>query len=315
MEAADAPPAHDAARAPRPIPGNVPASVPQTTRADDVLAQNRRVSTPFMIDKTQREAGKAWDKFYKAHQDKFFKNRHWTDREFQELRAAGDTGADGDEEQIDTALPTDTPVLLEVGCGVGNTVYPLLEKNAALRVHCCDFSPRAVQMVEAHPAYTEARVNAFVYDLVGQRTSDALAEYLARREWPPITTLSLIFVMSAIPPHEHVPVLRALLRVVPLGATVVFRDYARGDLAQLRFHTRKDAQWAEPSLLSDDHDWYRRGDHTMAYFFTVAEVEALVAEAGGLEGRVEEVVKVNTNRRTGAVMDRRFIQAKLRSIA
>ena len=53
----------------------------------------------------------------------------------------------------------------------------------------------------------------------------------------------------------------------------------------------------------------------MAYFFTVAEVEALVAEAGGLEGRVEEVVKVNTNRRTGAVMDRRFIQAKLRRIA
>ena len=49
----------------------------------DVLAQNRRVSTPFMIEKTQRDAGRAWDKFYKANEDRFFKNRHWTDREFE----------------------------------------------------------------------------------------------------------------------------------------------------------------------------------------------------------------------------------------
>ncbi|WFD02241.1 hypothetical protein MOBT1_000922 [Malassezia obtusa] len=303
--------AEEDAPAPRAIPGNVPASVPRTSRAAEVLAQNRRVSTPFMVDKTQREAGKAWDKFYKAHQDRFFKNRHWTDREFAELRAAGDADAQ-DEAPLDAALPADTPVLLEVGCGVGNTVYPLLEKNPALRVHCCDFSPRAVHLVEEHPAYDAERVNAFVYDLVAERTGDALAAHLARRAWPPVTTLSLIFVLSAIPPHEHAPVLRALLAAVPRGGTVVFRDYARGDLAQLRFHTRRDAQWAEPSLLSDAHDWYRRGDHTMAYFFTVAEVEALVAQVGGLEGRVEEVVKVNTNRRTGAVMDRRFIQAKLR---
>lgn len=39
----------------------------------DVLAQNRRVSTPFIIEKTQRDAGRAWDKFYKANEDRFFK--------------------------------------------------------------------------------------------------------------------------------------------------------------------------------------------------------------------------------------------------
>lgn len=216
---------------------------------------------------------------------------------------------------METLLASDAPVLLEVGCGVGNTVYPLLEKNAALRVHCCDFSKRAVDLVQAHPDYAEERVNAFVYDLVGERTSGALAEHLARRAWPPITTLSLIFVLSAIPPHEHVDVLRALVRHVPVGATIVFRDYAQCDLAQLRFHTRRDAQWAEPSLLSDDHSWYRRGDQTMAYFFTRDEVQGIVDAVGGLEGAAEEVVKVSTNRRTGAVMDRRFIQARLRRVA
>lgn len=302
----------------RPIPGNVPRDAPAGDAAA-VLAQNRRVSTPFVVEKTQREAGKAWDKFYKSHQDKFFKDRHWTDREFSELRAAsaapGTELDEGEQARMETLLASDAPVLLEVGCGVGNTVYPLLEKNAALRVHCCDFSKRAVDLVQAHPDYAEERVNAFVYDLVGKRTSDALAQHLARRAWPPITTLSLIFVLSAIPPHEHVDVLRALVRHVPVGATIVFRDYARCDLAQLRFHTRRDAQWAEPSLLSDDYNWYRRGDQTMAYFFTRDEVQGIVDAVGGLEGEAEEVVKVSTNRRTGAVMDRRFIQARLRRVA
>ncbi len=56
-------------------------------------------------------------------------------------------------------------VLLEVGCGVGNMLYPLLEDNAELKVHCCDFSERAVEMVRSHPRYDPQRVNAFVFDL------------------------------------------------------------------------------------------------------------------------------------------------------
>lgn len=303
---------------PRAIPGNVAPkeAVGDTASSDAILETNRRLSTPFVVEKTKREASKAWDKFYKAHQDRFFKDRHWTQREFQELRAASsaqgtelDTAEQG---QLDSLLHSDAPVLLEVGCGVGNTLYPLLDKTASLRVHCCDFSKRAIDLVKENPAYTPERVNAFVYDLVAARSTDALAAHLAERAWPPITTLSLIFVLSAIPPHEHEPVLRSLVQAIPDGATVVFRDYAHGDLAQLRFHTRRDAQWAEPSLLSDDYDWYRRGDQTMAYFFAKAEVEDLIHRTGGLEGEVEEVVKTSTNRRTGAVMERRFIQARLR---
>lgn len=41
----------------------------------------------------------------------------------------------------------------QVGCGAGNTVYPLLNVNPQLRVYACDFSPKAVQLVQAHPAY------------------------------------------------------------------------------------------------------------------------------------------------------------------
>lgn len=271
-----------------------------TSKIEDVLGMNRRVSSPFMVEKTRRDAGRAWDKFYKAHEDRFFKNRNWTDREFDELREDTPNLVHGEE-----------PVLLEVGCGVGNTVYPLLEKNAKLRVHCFDFSPRAIDIVQKNPCYDQHRVNAFIHDLLdGQSTQVLLHRLKQRPNWPPVSTLSIIFVLSAIPPQDQVRMLRSLITAIPLGATVVFRDYAHGDLAHLRFHTRKDAQWSEPSLLSDAHHWYRRGDHTMAYFFSRDEVERLFAEAGGVTGVVEEVVHTKVNRKTSTIMERRFIQAQ-----
>ena len=38
--------------------------------------------------------------------------------------------------------------LLEVGCGVGNAIFPLMEENKSLYVYACDLSPRAIQFVK-----------------------------------------------------------------------------------------------------------------------------------------------------------------------
>jgi methyltransferase-like protein 6 len=38
--------------------------------------------------------------------------------------------------------------LLEVGCGVGNTIFPLLEEIPSMFIHACDFSKRAVTFVQ-----------------------------------------------------------------------------------------------------------------------------------------------------------------------
>jgi tRNAThr (cytosine32-N3)-methyltransferase len=65
-------------------------------------------------------------------QNRFFKDRNWLFTEFPEL-------ADSSTESI-----------LELGCGVGNTVFPILEHNAdpKLTVFCCDFSSQAVDLVK-----------------------------------------------------------------------------------------------------------------------------------------------------------------------
>lgn len=189
-------------------------------------------------------------------------------------------------------------------------LYPLLESNASLKVHCCDFSSRAVDMVKSHPLYDESRVNAFVFDLT-QPTS-TLLPLLSRPSWPSITTISLIFVLSAIPPHLHAQVLSSLASLLkPHGGHILFRDYAYGDLSQCRYHTKKDASWAEPSLLSSDpqHNWYRRGDNTFNYFFTASQLSSL-ASSLGLQGQVETLRRTAINRKSEVNMQRRFVQAK-----
>ncbi|RWS12647.1 methyltransferase-like protein 7 [Dinothrombium tinctorium] len=65
----------------------------------------------------EREANTFWDKFYEKHQNNFFKDRHWLSTEFPELFAF-------DSEQ--------KVQILELGSGVGNTVFPLLQMNSVV---------------------------------------------------------------------------------------------------------------------------------------------------------------------------------------
>ncbi|MCD9646441.1 hypothetical protein HAX54_036263 [Datura stramonium] len=87
--------------------------------------------SPFWREKYERDAKKYWDIFYKRHQDKFFKDRHYLDKEWGQYFSG-----------------TDGKVILEVGCGAGNTIFPLLATIPNIFIHACDFSPRAVNLVK-----------------------------------------------------------------------------------------------------------------------------------------------------------------------
>lgn len=49
------------------------------------LEKDSKLVTDFRQRKLELEAGKNWDLFYKRNTTKFFKDRHWTTREFVEL--------------------------------------------------------------------------------------------------------------------------------------------------------------------------------------------------------------------------------------
>ena len=127
--------------------------------------------------------------------------------------------------------------LLDVGCGVGNGLYPLYrEFQHRLVVNCCDFSPRAVNFVKAHELYKPEDINAQVCDLVNEELPFE----------PNSSNFAImLFVMSAISPENFHKTAKKIYDQMLFneesedtkegeegnGGILYFRDYGRYDLA------------------------------------------------------------------------------------
>ena len=110
--------------------------------------QDSRPVSTFRTNKFDKESKKHWDIFYKRNETRFFKDRHWTTREFLELCHPSS------DNQISCKK-----VLVEIGCGVGNFAFPLVEEEKCnLFIYACDFSPRAVDFVKQHSLYDEDKI-------------------------------------------------------------------------------------------------------------------------------------------------------------
>ncbi|XP_040021226.2 tRNA N(3)-cytidine methyltransferase METTL6 isoform X1 [Gasterosteus aculeatus] len=223
--------------------GELPPRLPgrnqsSTAESRDGLGGSAAPASGFRLRKLEDEAQKNWDLFYKRNTTNFFKDRHWTTREFQELQACRE-------------LEAQRLVLLEAGCGVGNCLFPLLEDDRDVFVYACDFSPRAVDLVKKNPLYTPERCCAFQCDL----TKDDLRTQVPEGG---VDVVTLIFVLSAVHPDKMQLVLQNISRVLKPGGVVLFRDYGLNDHAMLRFKAR--------SKLGEN--FYVRQDGTRSYFFS-----------------------------------------------
>lgn len=166
--------------------------------------------SPEQMLKYENEADIFWDAFYNIHQNKFFKDRHWlfTGKyhnkdiiiyskkflfsfrsfyiEFPELKASHST--------------TESFNIFEIGCGVGNTILPILKYNNDdnLQVFGCDFSPRAIEILQQNENFDAKRCQVFVLDATAENWQDSLP--FSENS---VDIIVLIFVLSAIKPDKY----------------------------------------------------------------------------------------------------------------
>lgn len=147
--------------------------------------------------KYELEASQFWDTFYGVHENKFFKERHWLFTELPELNDQGSEPVAPVE--VDESYPGSSLSfrVLEVGCGNGSSVFPLLEANTLKDsfVYCCDFSAKAVELVKSNSNYNAARCHAFVCDVTVENAPFPFPENS-------LDIILLIFVLSAITPEK-----------------------------------------------------------------------------------------------------------------
>ncbi|RDW64774.1 actin binding protein-like protein [Coleophoma cylindrospora] len=233
----------------------------------------QRESPVSDFDKTRfnGDPAKWWNNFYKNNTSNFFKDRKWLQQEFPILSEI-------------TKADAGSITLLEVGAGAGNTAYPILahNQNPNLKIHACDFSKKAVQVIRENEAYDTKNIQADVWDLAGDVLPPGLEE-------GSVDIVILIFIFSALSPAQWEQGVHNVYRLLKPGGEVLFRDYGRGDLAQVRF---KKGRYLE-------ENFYIRGDGTRVYFFEKDELENIWAgEARAPDNKPQfEIVEMGVDRR------------------
>ncbi|GMM39708.1 tRNA(Thr) (cytosine(32)-N(3))-methyltransferase [Hanseniaspora uvarum] len=194
-------------------------------------------------------AYKHWDNFYSQHKENFFKDRKWLAIEFPILN--------------EVIEPEYGPVkVLEVGCGVGNTFNCILKdnKNPDLKIHASDYSYTAIDLIKQSDFYQEEHEKGTI---VADRWD--ITDLKLPVEEGTVDVIIMIFVFSALEPQQWKAAIDNAAKLLKKGGKILFRDYGRYDLAQVRFKGEK--------ILSPN--FYIRGDGTRVYFFTDEEIEEI----------------------------------------
>ncbi|KAI8459451.1 S-adenosyl-L-methionine-dependent methyltransferase [Phakopsora pachyrhizi] len=192
-----------------------------------------------------------WDSFYEVRRDTFFKNRSWLMNEFRAL-----------DESI---KPKAGKVkIVELGCGPGNTAFPILSsnQNPELFLYALDYSSKAIDLLKNNPLYDPSKVLGLVWDM---STSDGIPSEI---EAGSIDIVLMIFCFSALQPSDWSKAIRNVSGMLKPGGVLLFRDYGRHDLTQLRM---KGSRFMEDNL-------YIRGDGTRVYFFDRDELIRIFCE-------------------------------------
>lgn len=260
----------------------------QVQQAQEMISkQYENPVTEFDKKLYNANPAKYWDIFYKHNRENFFKDRKWLQIEFPSIYKLTSE---------DYGKPA---TILEIGCGAGNTFYPVLNqnKNPQLKIFGCDYSKVAVDLVRSNENFEKNKGIAYssVWDI-----SNPEGKIPEDMEPNSCDIVIMVFIFSALHPDQWRQSVENLSKILKPGGEILFRDYARYDLAQLRF---------KKGRLLDDN-FYIRGDGTRVYFFTDDELRKIFTVDGPFkENKIVYDRRLLVNRKKQLKMYRNWIQA------
>jgi tRNAThr (cytosine32-N3)-methyltransferase len=214
-----------------------------------------------------------WDEFYRKNGVAFFKDRKWLMAEYKK------------------ELTTQAKLqVMEFGCGVGNSIRPLLNDTNHY-ITGVDYSKEAIDLIKNDPEFNNQRLNVFTWDITTQ-----IPLHLSGS----MDIILCIFVLSALHPASWEKVVDNIYDLLKPGGIVLFRDYGRYDLTQLRF---KSQRWL-------DDNFYVRGDGTRVYFFTNEELDKMFNKFDIIQNHADNRLLIN--RKKMLKMYRIWMQGKFK---
>lgn len=251
-------------------------------RQRDEFAANRKNDNGIVHGGDRVAEDPAWDIFHRRHSAaRFFKEKRYLSLEFPMLLS-------GNRHPGEPFLH-----VAEVGCGCGSSLLPVLKSNPSAVATAVDVSPTAIDLlleaatrcgIESH------RIRAFVLDASSYER--ALIDVEA-------DCALCIFALSALMPCDMATMLQHCHDALRRGGLLLFRDYGRYDMAQLRFSGE---QLVDPDALV-----YKRQDGTLASFFTVEEVVLLAQSIGFQVKECRYATTIMRNRKDAKEMKRVFV--------
>jgi methyltransferase-like protein 6 len=226
-------------------------------KAQHLLQSNLEKCSVSTLDRNDEGAGEIWNKFYRDHGTRFFKDRHYLVKAFSSEFAP-------DHEAQKT--------LVEIGCGVGNALLPLLEdKHSQWNViHGLDISHEAVNLLRADSRFVQCNEeddNRAVYGHVCDISAELPSCCVGIAD---VTTL--LFCLSAINPLAMQQAVRNVVSALKPGGVLVLRDYGRYDEAQMKLGLSRN------KLVEEN--FYRKHDGTKCFYFTLEDIERLFSGVG-----------------------------------
>eukprot|EP00760_Papus_ankaliazontas_P032879 PhM_4_TR6039/c0_g1_i1/m.41318/K00599/METTL6; methyltransferase-like protein 6 len=266
--------------------------------------------------------GTAWESHYQKTQQNFYPIKNYVFRAFPSVLMMKHPGQQSNGKFL----------MLDLGCGTGSCVMPIMRQRKEDVYICVDVSATAVRLLSQHDvvrALPEGHFHAGVVNLrepkqmvATLKTLLSRAEDTTKKNGGSVDSVLCLFsfVLCALGRRgdrlaalcalaDWMRAAATLLAIPPTCCVVCFRDYGMYDHGHLRF-AKEPAKNVELEPRS-----FCKGDGTQQHYFELEDTRALFLEAGFGETEeqpLEYHCNLVQNRKTGVAMHKVFVNGCFR---